>query len=48
MRCREIHRRKEAGIEDEEEYIVPNEDTIVKMSDIEKELLENDEFIDEP
>lgn len=43
MKCRDIHRKKEAGIEDDEPYIIP--DNITKLSDIKQQMIDNDELI---
>jgi hypothetical protein len=44
MKCREIHRRKEHGIEESAHaYVVPT--NVTKLVDIEKTLMDNDEII---
>lgn len=45
MKCRELYRRKENGIDDTNIYSVDNRDNVVKMIDIENALIENDELI---
>ena len=44
MKCRYIHRRKEYGIDDDDDvYVVPKEYS--KLSDIQNQLIENNELI---
>lgn len=45
MRCRDIHRRKEHGLDDESIYVVPKEEDIIKLDDIEKRMMENGEIV---
>ncbi|VBB17848.1 hypothetical protein YASMINEVIRUS_311 [Yasminevirus sp. GU-2018] len=43
MKCREMHRRKEYGLEDNNEYVVPKQ--VIKMSDLRQQIIDNDEII---
>ena len=43
MKCREIHRRKEYGVEDDSIYVIP--DQVTKMSDLKQNIIDNDELI---
>jgi hypothetical protein len=43
MKCREIYRRKQAGVEDNTPYIIPK--NITKLADISNEIIDNDELI---
>lgn len=43
MKCREIYRRSEYGLDDKSQYNIPKE--IIKMSDIKKKLIKNNELI---
>lgn len=43
MKCRELHRRKEAGFDEDTMYVVPK--NVTKMTDIRDKMIENDELI---
>jgi len=43
MKCRELYRRKQAGVEDSTPYIVPK--NVTKMSDISKKMIDDGELI---
>jgi len=43
MKCRELTRRKESHLDDDSHYTIPM--TITKMHNLEKDLMENNEFI---
>jgi hypothetical protein len=45
MKCRDIHRRKEHGLTESSEYVVPKEEDIVKLDDIGKKMMENGEIV---
>lgn len=45
MRCRDIHRRKEHGLDETPFFVVPKEEDIVKLDDISNELMKNCEIV---